>query len=168
LYVETVTRRQFYAVQSLNRKGEVLANSSKIYPDRPQVAVGAIVFKDERVLLVRRGQPPSQGLWAIPGGSVELGESLQEATEREIFEESGLTIKAKEPVFTFDFVEQDDTGRIRYHYVIVDLMADYVAGEPRPGDDVTEARWVSSQEMKRLEVSPKTLELLRERFGFGT
>lgn len=144
-----------------------MTNSSKIYPDHPQVAVGAIVFKNDRVLLVRRGQPPSEGLWAIPGGSVELGETLQEATEREIFEESGLTIKAKEPVFTFDFVEQDDTGRIRYHYVIVDLLADYVAGEPRPGDDVTEARWVSSQEMKRLEVSPKTLELLREHFGFG-
>ena len=116
---------------------------------------------------MRRGQPPSQGLWAIPGGSVELGESLQEATEREIFEESGLTIKANEPVFTFDFVERDDMGRIRYHYVIVDLVADYIGGEPRPGDDVTEVRWVSSQEMKRLEVSPKTLELLRERFGFG-
>ena len=144
-----------------------MTNSSKIYPDRPQVAVGAIVFKNDRVLLVRRGQSPSQGLWAIPGGSVELGESLQEAAEREIFEESSLTIRANEPVFTFDFVEQDDIGRIRYHYVIVDLMADYIAGEPRPGDDVTEARWVSSQEMKKLEVSPKTLELLRERFGFG-
>ena len=167
MYVETVTRRQFYAIQSLNRKGEILTHSSKIYPDHPQVAVGAIVFKNDRVLLVRRGQSPSEGLWAIPGGSVELGETLQEATEREIFEESGLTIKAKEPVFTFDFVEHDDTGRIRYHYVIVDLLADYVTGEPRPGDDVTEARWVSSQEMQRLEVSPKTLELLREHFGFG-
>ena len=144
-----------------------MTNSSKIYPDRPQVAVGAIVFKNDRVLLVRRGQSPSQGLWAIPGGSVELGESLQEAAEREIFEESSLTIRANEPVFTFDFVEQDDIGRIRYHYVIVDLMADYIAGEPRPGDDVTEARWVSSQEMKKLEVSPKTLELLKKRFGFG-
>lgn len=153
--------------QRLSRKGEVLENASKIYPDRPQVAVGAIVFKNDRVLLVRRGQSPSQGLWAIPGGSVELGESLQEATEREIFEESGLTIKANEPVFTFDYVERDDTGRIRYHYVIVDLMAEYIGGEPRPGDDVTEVRWVSSQEMKRLEVSPKTLELLRDQFKFG-
>lgn len=167
MHIETVTRRQFYAVQSSNRKGEILTHSSKLYPDRPQVAVGAIVFKDDKVLLVRRGQAPSKGLWAIPGGSVELGETLQEAAEREIFEESGLTIRANEPVFTFDLVERDEKERIRYHYVIVDLMADYVDGQPRPGDDVTEVRWISSQEMGKLEVSPKTLELLKEQFEFG-
>jgi ADP-ribose pyrophosphatase len=101
------------------------------YPDAPKVAVGAVVFKDERVLLVRRGQPPSKNLWAIPGGSVEIGETLQEAAEREILEETGIKIQAGEPVFTFDVIDRDGTGKIRFHYVIVDLAADYVTGDPQ-------------------------------------
>ncbi|MBW1743354.1 MAG: NUDIX hydrolase [Deltaproteobacteria bacterium] len=97
------------------------------------MAVGAIVIKDNRVLLVKRSKPPGEGLWAIPGGRVELGETLQQAAEREIMEETGLTIKAKDPVYTFEVIEPDDAGRPRFHYVIVDLMADYVKGGVSPG-----------------------------------
>ena len=135
------------------------------YPVQPQVAVGAVVFKNDRVLLVRRGKAPSSGLWAIPGGRVELAETLQEAAEREIREETGITVKAREPVFTFDVVDRDDTGGIRFHYVIVDLAADYVAGELRPGDDALDARWVSAREIRDLDVSEKTRELLMQTFG---
>ena len=110
------------------------------YPTQPVVAVGAIVFKNDRVLLVRRGQPPSQDLWAIPGGRVELGETLQEAAEREILEETGITICAREPVYTFDYIEQDGSDNPRFHYVIVDLIADYVSGKTRPGDDAADVR----------------------------
>jgi ADP-ribose pyrophosphatase len=144
-----------------------LSPESNEYPDQPRVAVGAIVFKDKQVLLVRRGKPPARDLWAIPGGSVEIGETLRRAAEREIFEETGITIQALEPVFTFDYIERDEFGCARFHYVIVDLTADYVRGEPRAGDDAADARWVSSQEMATLKISSKTRQLLKERFDFG-
>ncbi len=144
-----------------------LSNQGSIYPTLPRVAVGAVVFKDRQVLLVRRGQAPAQGLWAIPGGSMELGETLQEAAEREIFEETGVTIRAGEPILTFDVIERDDKGRIRYHYVIVDMIADYVAGSLKAGDDAAEARWVSAAELKALDASDRTRRLLKEQFNFG-
>ncbi len=137
------------------------------YFDHPRVAVGAVVFKDKRVLLVRRGQPPAEDLWAIPGGSVEIGETLQEAAEREIQEETGIQIRAAKPIYTFDVIERDGSGRIRFHYVIVDLTADYISGEPSAGDDAVEARWVSAEEINRLAVSPTTLKLLKSKFHFG-
>jgi 8-oxo-dGTP diphosphatase len=137
------------------------------YPDQARVAVGAIVFKDNRVLLVRRGKPPAEDQWAIPGGRVEIGETLQEAAEREILEETGIVIRARVPVYTFDVIERDIRGRIRFHYVIVDLTADYIRGEPRAGDDAAAARWVSSDELATLKVSSKTRQLLKTHFAFG-
>jgi ADP-ribose pyrophosphatase len=137
------------------------------YPECPVVAVGAVVFSGERVLLVRRGQPPSHDLWAIPGGKVRLGETLQAAAEREILEETGLTVRARQPVYTFDLIEQDAQGRIRFHYVIVDLIADYVAGTISAGDDAREVRWIGSDEIRRLAVSAQTIELLQCQYGFG-
>lgn len=137
------------------------------YPDRPRVAVGAVVFKGDRVLLVRRGKPPAEGCWAIPGGSIEIGETLQQAAEREIREETGVSIRAHDPVFTFDLIERDPRGAVRFHYVVVDLMADYVKGAPRPGGDAADARWVSAGELQRLKVSRETRGLLRDRLRFG-
>jgi 8-oxo-dGTP diphosphatase len=138
------------------------------YPDVPRVAVGAIVLRDGHVLLVKRGRPPSQGQWAIPGGRVELGETLQAAAEREINEETGLTIRAGDPVHTFDVIVRDDAGRVRFHYVIVDLLADYLGGdEPRPGDDAREARWVAPQDLAELPVSQATLDVLKNVLHFG-
>jgi len=145
----------------------VPSTSASIYPDRPRAAAGAIVFKENHVLLVLRGQPPAEKMWAVPGGSVELGETLQQAAEREVYEETGIVIQAGEPVFTFDSIVRDDSGQIQFHYVIVDLIADYVSGEPKAGDDALDARWVSAQEMKTLNVNSKTKELLRDHFGFG-
>jgi ADP-ribose pyrophosphatase len=148
-----------------------MANPNKTsggaYPNHPQVAVGAIVFNEDKVLLVLRGKPPSKNLWSIPGGRVKLGETLQQAVEREIGEETGLTIIAREPIYTFDVVERDEKGRIRFHYVIVDLAADYLSGEPRPGDDAIDVRWVSPKDAKTLKVSPATVNLLNHRFGFN-
>jgi ADP-ribose pyrophosphatase len=134
--------------------------SKREYPESPVVGVGAVVIKDGRVLLVKRGVDPKKGLWAIPGGSLKLGETLQEGAEREIMEETGITIRAKEPVYSFDFFERDGDGRVRFHYVIVDMMADYIGGEVQGADDALEARWVSPDELKYLEVSRNTLKIL--------
>lgn len=136
-------------------------------PPSPAVGVGAVVFKDNRVLLVKRGTAPSAGLWAIPGGRLELGETLQQAAEREILEETGIVIRAKEPVFTFDVIEREADGGVRFHYVIIDLAAQYVSGEPQANDDAHEARWVAADELASLDVSEKTIELLRDEFRFG-
>lgn len=135
--------------------------ANREYPDAPRVGVGAVVIKDDKVLLVRRGVNPSKNLWAIPGGGLELGETLQEGAEREILEETGVTIRAKDPIYSFDFIERDDAGRIRFHYVIVDLAAEYISGEAAGADDVAEARWLSEEDIHHLAVSHNTLRLLR-------
>lgn len=137
------------------------------YPDEPRAAVGAVVLHENRVLLVRRGKPPAFGQWAVPGGRLRLGETLQQAAEREIREETGVEIRAGDPVYTFDVVEKDDAGKIRFHYVIVDLAARYLSGNPLPADDALEARWVSAEELEKLEVNQRTRALLRDRYGFG-
>lgn len=141
--------------------------SDSSYPPQPGVAVGAVVFKDNRVLLVRRGKPPAKNRWAIPGGSVKIGESLQDAAEREILEETGITVRALEPIYTFDVIDRDENGGIRFHYVIVDLRADYIRGVPLAGDDASAARWVSADELASLDVNAKTRQLLRSQFNFG-
>jgi ADP-ribose pyrophosphatase len=136
------------------------------YPEHPRAAVGAVVFKDDKVLLVRRGRPPAIGQWAIPGGNVKLGETLQEAAEREILEETGIVIRAGDPIYSFDAIVRDADGAVQFHYVIVDVTADYIEGSPRPGDDADEVRWLDAQALDALPVSPPTLKLLKETLHF--
>ncbi|OPL12801.1 MAG: NUDIX hydrolase [delta proteobacterium MLS_D] len=136
------------------------------YPPAPRPGVGALVIHDGAVLLVRRGRPPGRGLWALPGGKVMLGETLRQAAEREVKEETGILIEAGEPFYVFDFIERDDESRVVYHYVIVDIQCEYREGEPRPGDDADDARWVTESELSGLAVSQPTLNLLElVRFG---
>jgi ADP-ribose pyrophosphatase len=137
------------------------------YPDAPRPAVGAVVFKGDTVLLVQRGNPPSRGMWSIPGGRVRLGETLQAAAEREILEETGVVVRANAPILAFDVIQKDDRGVVKYHYVIVDLVADYVSGEPLAGDDAADARWITANELARIAVNPATRRLLAEQFKFG-
>ncbi|WP_321494506.1 NUDIX hydrolase [uncultured Desulfobacter sp.] len=139
----------------------------RAYPDRPTLAVGAVVFKDNKVLLVKRGNPPARGVWAIPGGSVELGETLQQAAEREIFEETGIIIQAGKPIFSFESILRDDKNRIRFHYYIVDLEASYVSGELTAGDDALDAGWISKEKLSSLNVTSATRDLLIQSFNFG-
>ena len=139
--------------------------ANRVYPDAPRVAVGAVVFHHKKILLVLRGQAPAKGLWAIPGGSVELGESLRSAAEREVWEETGLKVQAGEVIHTFDAIERDEAGRVRYHYVIVDLLAEALdPNQPlEPSDDVLDAGWFSAAEVEEpdLPISETTRQLVR-------
>ncbi len=134
--------------------------SNRFYPVEPRVGVGAITIKNGKVLLVKRGMEPGKGLWAIPGGMLKLGETLQKCAAREILEETGITVKVGECVYVFDFIEQDSEGKIKIHYVIVDFAAEYIAGEPRGADDALEARWLSAEDLLELPVSRNTLQAL--------
>jgi len=135
---------------------------------RPIPAVGVVVFHDDRVLLVRRGRAPSRGLWAVPGGAVELGETLREAAEREVREETGVIVKARDFVHAFDAITRRADGEVEHHYVVVDLLADYVGGEPTAGDDALEAAWIRVDEVDALPVSEETARLVRRlRVGPG-
>jgi len=135
-------------------------------PAAPQVGVGAVVFHDGAVLLVQRRNPPCADEWAIPGGKVRLGETLQQAAEREILEETGIHIKAGEPIYAFDLIENDASGQVRWHYAIIDLQADYIDGEIRAADDAIAAAWFKPEELARVTVNPTTLKLLQTQFGF--
>lgn len=127
----------------------------------PRLGVGGVVIHDGRVLLVRRLRPPSAGLWAIPGGKVEAGETLSEAVQRELFEECGIEVEPGELVYQFEFIEHDDTG-LKYHYVVLDFTAKYCGGEARAGDDAAEVAWLDARQIRTLPVHPNTLQLLQQ------
>lgn len=132
------------------------------YPQEPEVAVGALVLKDQKVLLVKRSRPPSEGLWALPGGKVLLGETLQQAAKREILEETGITIIPGEPIYSFDTIQTDNHENVRFHYVIIDLLAEFIGGELTRGDDASEAGWFSFDDLKRINVNETTEELVKQ------
>lgn len=132
--------------------------------DRPLVGVGAIVRRGDAILLVLRGKEPNAGRWAIPGGRQRLGESLQQAAEREILEETKIVVRAGEVIYTTEVIERDASGEVRYHYVILDLEAEYLSGEPKAGDDALEARWVTLSEVKQLPVTTSTVKALSTLF----
>jgi ADP-ribose pyrophosphatase len=134
-----------------------------ISPQLPVLAVGAIVRHGDAVLLVKRGAAPSLGEWAIPGGRVHLGESLAQAAEREILEETGVIIEAGEVVYTFEYIDEK-AGHVAFHYVVLDLTARYVSGEPRAGDDAAAAAWVRFAELDRLPVNRTTRSALAKLF----
>jgi ADP-ribose pyrophosphatase len=96
-----------------------------------------------------------------------LGETLQRAAEREVWEETGVRIAAGEVVYVFDVIERDESGRVRFHYVIVDLEARYLSGRPAAGGDAAEARWVAAHELATLEVNPATRRFLANQCDFG-
>lgn len=135
--------------------------SKREYPDCPRVGVGAIVVKDGHVLLVKRAAAPNKGLWAIPGGSLKLGETLKDGAEREILEETGIVVDAGRPVYAFDYFERDPEGKIRFHFVIVDMLADYIRGEVKAADDALDARWLSPEDLKDFELSVSTMKILK-------
>lgn len=131
------------------------------YPQAPRVAVGALVLHEGRLLVVERGNPPAEGVWALPGGGVELGETMAEACEREVLEETGVVVTAGKVVHSFDAIVHDDDGRVRFHYVIVDLLCAYASGEVKAGCDARSARFVTHEEFRELRSSRATVDLVK-------
>ena len=132
------------------------------YPTQPGFGVGAVVIENGKVLLARRGQPPLEGRWTLPGGMVELGETLEDALRREVLEETGWTVRVRQQLALFDFIEKDESGRVRYHYVLADFLCDRLEGDLHAGSDVTDVRLVSPHELDTYELAAKALEVIRE------
>lgn len=129
--------------------------------ERPIVGVGAVVLREGRVLLIRRGKEPLKGRWLIPGGTVELGETLEEAVAREVREETGIAVRAREVVLVFDRIERAGSDVI-YHYVIVDYLCEDLGGELCPGSDAEDAAFVSPSELEAYDVPPLARELVEK------
>lgn len=121
------------------------------------------MIHDGRVLLVRRGKEPLRGRWVVPGGAVELGETLEAAIVREVQEETGLTVAPREIVTVFDRIDREG-DRVRYHYVIVDYLCDYVSGSPRAASDAEEVALVSLADLPGYDLPPKALEVVLDGF----
>ena len=134
---------------------------SREYPDRPIVGVGVVVWHGERVLLVRRGKPPRVGQWSLPGGAQRLGETVAEAARREVKEEAGLEIVLGDVVTTADLIERDRQGRVRYHYALIDFVAEAASPELRPGSDASDARWFGLAEIETLGLWSETVRVIK-------
>lgn len=131
------------------------------YPDSPIVTVGAVIVREGRVLLIERANPPNKDRWSIPGGVVEVGETLAEAVAREAAEEAQVQVEPGQVVAIRDLILRDHEGRVQYHYVLIDLAARYLSGEPRAGTDAKQVRWVSEAEFEQIDVVPELVPILR-------
>ncbi len=125
------------------------------------VGVGAIIFKEDRVLLVQRGRPPAYGKWSLPGGLVELGESLENAVQREVLEEVGLNVRVQDLLAVLDRVILDRHGRIEYHYVLLDFLCFSDDGEPHPASDALSCQFVPMDSLLRYEMTNGTVEVIQ-------
>ena len=124
--------------------------SEREYPARPMVGVGAVVWDGSRVLLARRGKPPAKDSWSLPGGLIELGETVEEAVRREVREECGIEVAVADLLGVFEPLYREPDGRILYHYVVLDFLAHHLSGELRAGDDASDARWVAPADLGAL------------------
>lgn len=149
-------------------------SSSREYPDRPVVGVGGVVIEDGRALLIRRGSEPLLGQWSIPGGTLELGESLQQGVARELFEETGLEVRVLELIEVFDRIFPPDghpadeaRAKPRFHFVIADYLCERISGEPRAGSDVTDVAFAREEELTRYELTETATRVLQRAFAMA-
>ena len=140
--------------------------SSREYPERPIVGVGAVIVDAGRVVLVRRGAPPRQGQWSLPGGAVELGETLRAAAEREALEETGLAVKAGPVVEVLDRIIPGDDGRTQYHYVLIDFLCDLRGGDLRAGGDAAEVAWAGENELALFRLEDPAIQVIMKAFSW--
>ena len=133
----------------------------RVYPDRPWVGVGVVVWRGDRVLLVRRGNPPRLGQWGLPGGAQEIGETLFEAARREVFEETGVKIRPTAIITAVDGIVHDKQDRVEYHYTLVEVLAEWVTGEAVPQSDIGDTRWANADEAAVLVEWSETLRVIQ-------
>jgi mutator protein MutT len=134
------------------------------YPDRPLVGVGAVIVQDGRAVIVQRASEPLKGQWSIPGGLLEVGETLRQCAAREAREETGLEVEAGEVLEVLDSIYPDPEGRTRYHYVLIDFLCRPVGGELCAGSDAAQVRWVRREELGQFTIAPTALQVLRKAF----
>ena len=139
-----------------------IMSESREYPSRPICGVGIVVFDQQKVLLIRRGKPPRQGDWSIPGGKQKLGETLQEAARREVQEETGIEIGPLKLVDVVDSIFKDSQQRIQYHYCLIDWMGEYQSGTLNAADDAADAKWFDVNALQTLGLWDKTLEIIKK------
>lgn len=137
------------------------ADVERQYPERPVLAVGAAVVKDGKVLLVLRGREPGRGLWSLPGGAVLSGETLKAAVVRELREECGIDVAVAETAEVVERMIPDATGRLQYHYVILDYQARWLQGELTTSDEIEDARWVEPDRLDQYRMTRGTVDVIR-------
>lgn len=134
------------------------------YPERPIVGVGGVVIRDGQALLIKRGHPPLQGEWSIPGGTLELGETLLEGAQRELREETGIEVRVLDLIEVFERVIRDEAGKARYHFVILDYLCEAAAGDARAGSDVIDVAWATEAELAEYSLTPTATRVIRRAF----
>jgi ADP-ribose pyrophosphatase YjhB (NUDIX family) len=139
-------------------------SSSREYPDRPIVGVGAVIVDLGRVLLIKRGTAPLKGEWSLPGGMVELGETLRAAAEREAREETGLMVKAGAVIEVLDRIIPGKDGVPQYHYVLIDFLCTVEGGELRAGGDAADVRWTTHSELDKYKLELPAMGVIRKAF----
>ncbi|HJZ71325.1 MAG TPA: NUDIX hydrolase [Vicinamibacterales bacterium] len=132
------------------------------YPERPIVGVGAVILDGHRVLLVRRGNEPLKGEWSLPGGAVEVGETLETAIAREVREETGLDVEVGPMIDVLDRVRVDPDGRVRYHYVLIDYLCRPTGGTLRCATDAADATWAEVSDLSRFHLAEATLKMIEK------
>ena len=135
------------------------------YPKAPIVGVGAVIIQENRVLLIQRGQEPLKGEWSLPGGALELGETLEQGIRREVLEETGLEIEPLQIVEVFDRIVRDDAGAVRFHYVLVDFICRVIGGTLCCATDAAAARWLHREELpSKYRVAAFTIAVIEKAF----
>jgi 8-oxo-dGTP diphosphatase len=135
---------------------------SREYPDRPVVGVGGVVISNGRALLVRRGAPPLQGEWSIPGGMLEIGETLSEGVRRELAEETGVEVRVLDLIEVFERILLDAGGRAKYHYVVLDYLCEAIRGNARAGSDVIAVAWANDSELAQYSLTPTAMRVIEK------
>lgn len=134
----------------------------RLYPEAPIVGIGAVIIKRNKVLLVKRAGEPGKGLWSIPGGLVEIGESIRDAVRREVKEETGLDVKVGEIADVTEIIIRDEENRVKHHYVIIDFFATPLKGELKASSDALEARWVEFRNLKNFSLTNTVKKLFKK------